>query len=165
MQRNEVKDLLQSIRIQRGIGVARLGASFSTLLARYGTPTDVIGWREAGISEQCKVWNYGELQVWSDESGAIDRLFFDALKSAETSVNSNLEEDLHDSRMHLHNCNIETFREVFESPATVITRRGHVAEFSSTIDAMDVFAIFRSSTQDEPQYLCKLRLNAHRSSC
>lgn len=162
MQGNELEALLQNILSQKGIGVARMGASFSILLSRYGTPTDVIGWRETGISEQCKVWNYGELQVWSDESGAIDRVFFNVVKPVEKCGNANLDEDLFDCRMHLHNCSIETFRRVFESPTAVLTRRGQIAEFSSTIDAIDVFAIFRSSTQEESPHLCKLRINTHR---
>ena len=71
-----VESVLQGILEQRAIGAAKIGGDFSRVAHRYGDPTEMVDPREYGFDERCRIWNYDEVQVWSNECGVIDRVFF-----------------------------------------------------------------------------------------
>lgn len=103
--------ILQDIFESRAIGAARLGSPIRVLSDRYGEPTSVVDHVDAGLTDQrIKIWNFGVLQAWSDNSGLIERLFLNAHTDYRRCTNENFQREIEPIAEALLECNFEDFQ-------------------------------------------------------
>lgn len=151
--------VLREILEQRTIGAAKIGGSFSEMAHRYGDPTATVDPKEYGFDERCKIWNYDEVQVWSDVCDTIDRVFFKANSEQTQCTNQNFVCDMAAIRDKLKGCDVEVFERALRDESAKTRRRASSTELSVTRDDIEVFATFVASGVDGPHQLSTLRLN------
>lgn len=151
--------VLREILEQRAIGAAKIGGSFSSMAQRYGDPTKMIDVKGFGFDERCRIWDYDEVQVWSDPHGTIDRVFFDTKFKQPECTNQNFVDDLADMRDKLKDCDVETFEQVLDDDRSKLKRQSTRTELELMGDGIEIFAIFRADDAGSPQRLVLLRLN------
>lgn len=159
MRNTDIRAALLKIRTDKAIGIAKLGSDFSLLATQYGAPTEVIDAREFGLSGACKIWNYDELQVWSNAMGMIDRVFFTTTSPFAKRNETACGHELESLRKCFESCDIGTFRSVFAAESESVISRGDVAEFYAISGGTEVFAIFITREAAGIQYLSSLRIN------
>ncbi|QDU50886.1 hypothetical protein [Gimesia panareensis] len=151
--------VLREILEQRAIGAAKIGGSFSSMAQRYGDPTEMIDVKGFGLDERCRIWDYDEVQVWSDPHDTIDRVFFDTKIKQLECTNRNFVDDLADIRDKLKDCNVEIFERVLDDDRAKTKRKSTRTELKFMGDGIEVFAIFMANEAGSPQCLSMLRLN------
>ncbi|MEQ8852260.1 hypothetical protein [Gimesia sp.] len=152
--------VLREILEQRAIGAAKIGGSFSSIAQRYGDPTEMIDVKGFGLDERCKIWDYDEVQVWSDASDTIDRIFFKTKFKHPQCTNHNFVGDLADMRDKLKDCDVETFEQVLDDDRSRLKRMSDLTHLSFKDDGLEIFAVFQADETGGPHYLSMLRLNS-----
>jgi len=92
------RDILQ----RKAIGAAGMGGPFSAVPDRYGEPTDTCDHQGIGLSEECKIWLYDELQVWSNDTGVVDHIFYHLPVDRRSCSNANFLSDIENYREQLN---------------------------------------------------------------
>lgn len=155
----KVETTLKDTLTARAIGGAKIGSSIHDLAARYNHLVEDIDPRHLGLQKECRVWELEDLQVWSDEKGAINRIFFNANVRQPTCQNRTFVDDMACVRECLHNCDFETFLCTLGDVHLRINQSGTYAQLKSSRKDLEIFAVFLSSSRNEPKHLALLRLN------
>lgn len=154
--------VLRDILEQHAIGAAKVGGEFSVLAHCYGEPTEMIVdvKREYGFDERCKIYDYDEMQVWSDAYDTIDRIFFKTNFEKTRCTNQNFISDMADIRDKLKGCDIEIFERVLDDSRAKISQTSALTQLSFKDEDIEIFAIFQASGVGGPHQLSMLRLNS-----
>lgn len=152
-------EILRSIVEKHAIGAAVIGGLFSDLAKRYGDPTDVLSPAECGLEDEVKIWNYDDLQVWSDPSGVIDRVFFTTLHDITHCSNLDFNKDMATIRETLKDCDVSSFESLLKDNCRT-QKRSKSTDLSCTANGIELFATFRAREAQGPHYLVRFRLNA-----
>lgn len=156
---SRLETFLKDTLTARAIGEAKIGSSIHDLAARYNHLVEDINSRHLGLQEGCRVWELEDLQVWSDQKGAINRIFFQANVQEPTCQNRTFFDDMASVRECLHHCDFETFLCVLGDVYLSINQSGTYAQLRSMRKDLEIFAVFLSTSRNEPKHLALLRLN------
>lgn len=157
---NTAERVLRDLLEQQAIGAAKISGAFSRMADLYGEPTEKVDPKGYGFDERCRIWNYDEVQVWSNANGTIDRVFFKTNSEQRECQNQNFVNDMTAIREKLKDCNVEMFERVLGDGSSKIRRRSNSTEFTVRGTGIEVFATFVASGLDGPHCLSMLRLNA-----
>ena len=140
-----------------GISTARLGAGIAETLQQHGDPDHFIEPKEIGRNPNWKgtVTVYGDIQVWADESGTVDRLFFRVAGG----LQSVIAEGCDKVKTGLEDCTVDEFKFAISPSVPSITELVEVTQLEVTKNGTEIFAVFLPLVETGPRRLSMLRFN------
>ena len=161
----KIRSVLQVILEQKAIGAIGIGFPASLVVDQYGEPSERIDPQQFDLSDGCEIWNYDELQVWCDETGTIDRFFYNTQKKSRAISNENFNNDIENCREVLEDCDVATFIDIFGVDESNVEKKATMISLSFWLgEGVEVFAVFtRENSDPNPgnQFLLSLlRMNS-----